>query len=307
MSRFVRVLLVVSLLYAPVIAAANAMLRGELRDAGGPADRFTVHLSTLDNSKPSERAFVASSGTFQFLSVPQGSYLLEVRDSSGNVVKTEMITLAGPVFETSISLGSASALPAMPAGGGTVSLHRLIRDPNGRAAREFSLGEGFLVKQDLVNARKHLAKAVEADPDYAEAHLELGTTAFRSGRIDEARSEFERAVELDPKQVVAWSNLAVLLFQTKTYDEAERAARRGLDAAPNDAKLHFLAGASLFARGAINTKTLDHLEQAARGYPNAHLLLAEALNSLGRGNNAIMHLRPVLLRATRRSGHGQRI
>ena len=207
------------------------------------------------------------------------------------IVKQQMINVAAPVFETHISIAPAArALPAMPVGGATVSVNQLRHDPSGRAAQEFAIGEEFLLKQDIPNARKHLLKAVKADPGYAEAHLELGTTAFRSGQIAEARLEFERAVQLDPKQPIAWGNLASLLFQTKAYNQAEVVANQGLQSFPYDAKLHFLAGASRYAQGQLNQVTTEHLELASKGYPNAHLLLAETLLRLGQVKNVVAHL-----------------
>jgi len=276
------------------------MVRGELRDVPGPADRLTVHLVRPDRSSNSESTFANGSGTFQFFSVAPGSYVLEVRNMQGEVIKQQMITVVGPAFETTISLGGSSRRegPAMPAGGATISAKQLRHDPNGRAAREYVLGGEFLVKQDLANARKHMLKAIDADPDYALAHLELGTIAFRSGQIGEARREFERTVELDPKQPVAWGNLASLLFQTKAYGEAESAAQRGLQAMPHDAKLHFIVGASMYARGQFDQGTADHLEQASKSFPNAHLLLGEVLIRLNRKDEA----RRVLTEGIRRVG-----
>ena len=83
MTRTARALLVVSLLTMPAAVAENASVRGQLLKAPGPADRFTVHLTSLDRSFSSESAFVAGAGSFQFPSVPQGNHMLEVRNFHG--------------------------------------------------------------------------------------------------------------------------------------------------------------------------------------------------------------------------------
>ena len=289
MSRLARALLVVS----SIAWAENGFLRGELRDAGSGADRLKVEVSSLDRSNFSESAFVGADGSFQFRSLPMGSYQLQVRSLSGEILVHQMLTIAGPASEIVIAMPVHRNM--VPEAGPTVSLSQLRRDPNGRAALEFWRGEDYLMKADLPNARKHLLKAVKADPEFAEAHVELGTTAFRAGEWEEARREFERGVELDPKQTIGWSNLASLLFQTKAYNGAEDAALHGLANAPNDPKLNFVAGASSFARGQVNVAMADRLEKATKGYANAHLLLAEVLLKLGQMKNVMMHLEAALV------------
>ena len=294
MTRFMRAVLVVCLLASLQAATPTGVLRGELRDLSGSADRLTVVVS--NGSGPSETAFVGPTGSFQFHSLALGTYQLEIRNMQGDVIKQQMVSLTGPAMDVTISLGTYSkAAGWVPPGEATVSVKRLRHDPNGKAEQEYLAGSELLVKKDLVGARKHLAKALRADPDFAEAHLELGTAHFRMGAVEEARREFQRAVELDPKLGLAWGNLATLLFQAKSYDEAEAAARHGLETAPYDAKLHFVAGASLLAKGKFGQDATDHLEEASKGYPNAHLLLAEALLRLGQAKNVLMDLEAALV------------
>jgi adenylate cyclase len=52
---------------------------------------------------------------------------------------------------------------------------------------------------NLRQAEAASSKALELDPDLAEAHLARGMAVSLSKRFDEARAEFERAIALDPK------------------------------------------------------------------------------------------------------------
>ena len=295
MIRLAGALFAVAVFASPLVEAQNSLIRGELRGAPGAGDQFSVTL--ISGAGPPETAYVGAGGSIQFHSIPQGTYQMEVRNMHGEVVKQQMLTVVGPSMETIITLTSALRAPraASPSDGATVSLNRLRHDPDGKAEREFKIGSDLLLKKDLASARKHLVKALKADPDFADAHLELGTTAYRMGEIDTAKQEFEQALKLDPKLTIAWSNLASLLFHQKAHDEAEIAARHGLEAVPTDAKLHFVAGASQFAKGTLNQDTTHHLELATKLYPNAHLLLAETLMRLGQAKSVLMHLEAALI------------
>ncbi len=50
-------------------------------------------------------------------------------------------------------------------------------------------------------------RMARTSPDCFVAHLNLGNTLARAGRIEEARAEFQRAVELAPSRADAWNNL----------------------------------------------------------------------------------------------------
>jgi len=59
-----------------------------------------------------------------------------------------------------------------------------------------NLGAILLKAKDYEGALKLLRGAVEAAPDYAPAHLQLGLTLARIGQQDESRKELDRAREL---------------------------------------------------------------------------------------------------------------
>jgi Flp pilus assembly protein TadD len=63
-------------------------------------------------------------------------------------------------------------------------------------------------------------KAVELDPDNAEAHAELGAFHVRAGELGKARVELDRAIELAPDSARARFALASLY---RAADETEKA------------------------------------------------------------------------------------
>ena len=95
-----------------------------------------------------------------------------------------------------------------------------------------------LVKQGrLDEAVSEFQLAVQADPRYAAAQLNLAYTYERLGRIDEAIAAYTATIALDPKNTVAFNNLGVLYLKRELYDEAIQSFERGLAVDRSDAML----------------------------------------------------------------------
>ena len=57
----------------------------------------------------------------------------------------------------------------------------------------------------------HFEKALEIKPDYAEAHIDLGTALANGRRMDEAIAHFQKALEIKPDYAEAHINLGIAL------------------------------------------------------------------------------------------------
>lgn len=71
-------------------------------------------------------------------------------------------------------------------------------------------------------------KTILAYPNNAYAHKGLGLHCAKLGRIDEARQHLNRAIELQPDFSDAYFDMACVLYENKCYDEAENYLTRGL-------------------------------------------------------------------------------
>jgi len=65
-------------------------------------------------------------------------------------------------------------------------------------------------------------RALELDPDFADAHCNLGTVLYNQGRRPEARACFERALALAPEHLEAHFNLANVLEEQNRNEGALR-------------------------------------------------------------------------------------
>ena len=80
-----------------------------------------------------------------------------------------------------------------------------------------------------------LRKALRVDPDYEEAHYNLGCIYRLRGNLARAEKHLKRAIEIDPKYALAHAELGQLLSGQKgRTKEAARLLRRAVNYDPND-------------------------------------------------------------------------
>ena len=56
-------------------------------------------------------------------------------------------------------------------------------------------------------AMREYQAALRINPDYSDAHNNLGVVYWQRGRLDEAKREFQTALRLNPRYVAARNNL----------------------------------------------------------------------------------------------------
>jgi tetratricopeptide (TPR) repeat protein len=81
-------------------------------------------------------------------------------------------------------------------------------------------------------------RAIECDPDCADAHCNLGSVYFNQDRLASSRICFERSLVIDPHHVEANLNLATLLEEEGRYQMALRHYKVALDTDPMYADAH---------------------------------------------------------------------
>ncbi len=95
----------------------------------------------------------------------------------------------------------------------TSELARKIHAMASRSAEErFELGMACDSNaESLDQVAQAYQKAVDAAPEWVEAHINLGTSLYQLGRMEEAREHFEIAVEYEPSNALAEFNLGCVL------------------------------------------------------------------------------------------------
>lgn len=140
-----------------------------------------------------------------------------------------------------------------------------------RARKLFASGK-------LADAARELEKALALDPDFAEAHENLGALYVKLQRPAEAEAHLRRAIELNPSSSFAHSDLSAVQLMAGDWEAAERSARRALELSRGNNWARFMLGLALLRHAETQTEALQQLEYAARSVPAARQTL-EALRA----------------------------
>ena len=161
--------------------------------------------------------------------------------------------------------------------------------------------EAHMSADDRKRFERALGEYVAAqrfNADRPEAQAALGALYAVRGREAESAAAYRKAIELDPSFVPAALNLADLQRATGRDDEAERTLREALQRTPQSAPAHHALGLAL-VRAKRVSEALAELAQAAKLAPeDARFAYVHgvALHDTGKRADAIKVLRTALAR-----------
>jgi tetratricopeptide (TPR) repeat protein len=86
--------------------------------------------------------------------------------------------------------------------------------------------------KDFAGEKVALQKAIQLNPNLAEAQNQMGYLAARTGDLAQAEGYFRVAVSVSPSNIVAWINLAATLASDGKWQEARQALRHAIEIDP---------------------------------------------------------------------------
>jgi TolB-like protein/DNA-binding winged helix-turn-helix (wHTH) protein/Flp pilus assembly protein TadD len=134
-------------------------------------------------------------------------------------------------------------------------------------------------KWDWAGAEAEFKRALELNPQYANAHHWYGDYLSIQGRHDEAQVEAKRALELDPLNLMIGTWVGFRYYLARRYDGAMEQSRNTVDLDPNFAAAHLILGESYVQQGK-HKEALDELEKAASLSGGSPLYTAQVAVSL---------------------------
>lgn len=173
-------------------------------------------------------------------------------------------------------------------------------DPN-LAEAHILLAEMAQEQWRWAEAETEYRRALELNPNDSDGYTGLADWLLCQGRTDEALASAERARELD-RLGSTTSNIAWILFQSRRYEEAVRELRSSLAVHPNGAGSLWLLGFTLVINGQAS-EAIPLLERAAAladrssGFID---VLGAAYARAGRRSDALR----ILAELKRRKQHG---
>ena len=111
-------------------------------------------------------------------------------------------------------------------------------DPAKARLKYLNSGREYASQRKYQAAVIQLRNALQADPNFADAHHELARAYAALGKTGAAFEELERTVALDPGNAVAQLDLAASLLTRKEYDRAQAVANLVLRADPRNGRAH---------------------------------------------------------------------
>jgi TolB-like protein/Flp pilus assembly protein TadD len=123
-------------------------------------------------------------------------------------------------------------------------------DPN-LAEAHLSLGIAHASAFEWADADKELKRALELNRNLALAYDALAWVLTVSGRFDEAIEKEKRGLELDPLNPFLNGGLGWWLYWARRYDEAMAQLRSNTELFPNDGFSHFVIGWCFIKKGNV--------------------------------------------------------
>ena len=144
-------------------------------------------------------------------------------------------------------------------------------------------------KWEWTGAEAEFKRALQLDPHYANAHHWYGDYLSVMGRHDEAQLEARQALALDPLNLMIGTWVGLRYYLARKYDAAAEQGRNTAELDPNFAAAHLLLGEAYVQKG-LHEKGLAELQRAAGLSGNSPLYLAQvavAQASAGRKTEAL--------------------
>lgn len=274
-------------------SAGNASLEGTVVDAlsNKPLQNARVELRDATNGTVVSSAYTNSGGAFDFGTVQQGLYQIVAVLGISQVEERVDVN----AFRTSVSLRMpTNNSPEAGNTGNTVSVAQ-YKIPE-KARNEFQKAQQASASMNRDEAKKHVARALEAFPNYADA-LTLRAILNLSGNVGAAVADLQKAIQCDGNYALAYTVLGSALNMQEKFDQALQTLQRGQSLAPDSWQSYFEMARAYLGKMDYQTalRQLDHAQSLVQvEYPPMRLVKAQALLGLRQYEAAVSELQTYL-------------
>lgn len=125
---------------------------------------------------------------------------------------------------------------------------------------------------DVDTAETILKKVVELNPNFANAHKDLGVIYLSKRLFDYAKDEFEKAITIAPDDIGIAFEYANFLHAISEYAKAQEFYKRTTDKLPNNPNALTFSALNLMALNRLED-ALIQIEQALKDFPEEDFIL----------------------------------
>jgi tetratricopeptide (TPR) repeat protein len=237
-------------------------------------------------------AYTNVSGRFEFNSVSPGTYTVVA--TSGLQQASERVDASN--FSNTVNVRMQGiGKPTDGIEGNSISIAQ-YRVP-AKAREAYRKAHEAVEKGKMDDAHKHLTRALELCPDYAEALTLRGVLALNQQDSQAAIVDVDKAIQADGNYAMAYLVMGSALNMQSKFDEAIRSLQRGQTLAPNYWQGYFEMGKSYIGKADYPDalRQLEHAQSLAPAdYPLISLLRAHALLAMKQFPEAMTALQAFL-------------
>ena len=246
------------------------------------SDLRPVVLGNSDSLKEGERLFTLSISSGEEYYLLEGGYLGRKILYGNEFLQTNISGSSGnsgsPVFDSQgdvigmFAFGDERmrnwrfAIPINEAKEFISANNRIsIREFERRANKAYvfgMLGKNSATDGEWNSAVTFHEKAIEIEPNYAEAHAHLGTAYLKTGKTNQAIAEYKKALALERDYAEIYANLAFCYIVADMMNQAYDAAQTAVNIDPDYLIAHYALGFVCVQSDALLDQATDELETA---------------------------------------------
>ncbi len=231
------------------------------------------------------RQTVPKDGRFRFENLSSGIYYIVVMLEGSEVanVRVRLNGVVGTDVREDITLEWRPEANAKSEKGGVVSasVHYTRTAANQTL---FAKAEEATKKKDYDNARSLLQRIVQSDSKDFEAWTELGTVEFMLKNNKEAEAAYAKALEDEPSFILALLDLGKLRLAQKNYEGAIEVLSKAVALKPPSAEANYFLGEA-YLNIKKGSKAVTYMNEALRidpiGKAEIHLRIAAIYDNVG--------------------------
>ena len=164
-----------------------------------------------------------------------------------------------------------------------------------RQKAHFNRGLAYYHRGQLEQSIAEYQKAIQINPNFAQARNNLGNVYYNQGKLEEAVVEYQGAIAINPNYAKVHYNLGVVYHQQGKLEEAIVQYQQAIATNPNDDKTYNNSGVTYSDPGRLVFGMAADNPTTNPNYAQAHYYLAQIYSVKNEKEQAIEWLQKAIV------------